>query len=37
MNLADVMDQVGDRLETIAGLRVYRYPSDSPAAPAART
>ena len=26
MNLADVMDQVGERADTIAGLRVFRYP-----------
>jgi len=26
MNLAAVMDQVGDRANTITGLRVFRYP-----------
>lgn len=35
MNLADVMDQVGDQLATIVGLRVYRYPPDGIQAPAA--
>lgn len=35
MNLADVMDQIGDRLDTITGLRVYRYPADSIQPPAA--
>lgn len=35
MNLATVMDEVGDRLATIAGLRVYRYPADNVAPPAA--
>lgn len=35
MNLADCMDAVGDRLDTITGLRVYRYPPDDLAAPAA--
>lgn len=35
MILGDVMDEVGDRLDTIPGLRVYRYPADSVAPPAA--
>lgn len=35
MNLADVMTEIGDRLDTIAGLRVYRYPPDQVAVPAA--
>lgn len=35
MDLAAVMDQVGDQLAAITGLRVYRYPSDSPQVPAA--
>lgn len=35
MDLAAVMDEVGDRLDTIDGLRVYRYPADSVAVPAA--
>jgi hypothetical protein len=35
MNLADVMDQLGDQLDTIAGLRVYRYPPDNVQVPAA--
>lgn len=26
MNLATVMDELGDALDTITGLRVYRYP-----------
>jgi hypothetical protein len=34
MNLVDVMAQLGDALDTIEGLRVYRYPPDSIAAPA---
>lgn len=29
MNLADVMDQIGDQVDTIAGLRVYRFPPDN--------
>jgi hypothetical protein len=28
MNLATVMDQIGDRLDTIADLNVFRYPPD---------
>lgn len=35
MNLADVMDQIGDQLDTITGLRVYRYPPDRVQPPAA--
>lgn len=35
MNLADVMDQVATQLDTITGLRVYAYPADSVAPPAA--
>lgn len=36
MNLADVMDEIGDRLDTIDGLRVFRYPPDGvPPVPAA--
>lgn len=35
MILADVMDQIGDRLDTITGLRVFRYPPDSVTPPAA--
>lgn len=35
MNLADVMDQVATQLDTISGLRVYAYPADSVAPPAA--
>lgn len=35
MNLAAVMDQVGDRLDQIAGLRVFRYPPDKLPPPAA--
>lgn len=35
MNLGDVMDQVGDRLDTLVGLRVHRYPPDSVTPPAA--
>lgn len=35
MNLADVMDQLGDRIDTIDGLRVYRYPPDNVQVPAA--
>jgi hypothetical protein len=35
MNLADVMDAVGDRLDTIAGLRVFAYPPGSVTPPAA--
>lgn len=35
MNLADVMDEIGDVADTIAGLRVYRWPADEITAPAA--
>lgn len=36
MILGDVMDQIGDQLDTINGLRVFRYPPDQPPpAPAA--
>jgi len=35
VNLAAVMDEIGDRLATIDGLRVYRYPPDDATAPAA--
>lgn len=35
MNLADVMDEVGDALDLIDGLRVWRWPPDSAAVPAA--
>jgi len=35
MDLAAVMDDIGDRLDTIDGLRVYRYPADNIAPPAA--
>lgn len=35
MNLAAVMNQVGDRLDTIAGLNVYRYPTEAVSPPAA--
>lgn len=35
VNLADVMDEIGDRLATIEGLRVYRYPADTVQPPAA--
>jgi len=35
MDLAAVMDAVGDRLDTIAGLRVFRYPPDKLTPPAA--
>lgn len=35
MDLLAVMSEVGDALDTINGLRVYRYPTDSAAAPAA--
>lgn len=34
MNVADVMDQLGDALDTITGLRVFRYPPDSIVPPA---
>jgi hypothetical protein len=29
------MDEIGDALDTIDGLRVYRWPADAPAVPAA--
>lgn len=35
MDLVDVMDGIATRLETIADLNVYAYPSHNPAAPAA--
>ena len=35
MNLNAVMDAIGDRLGIIAGLRIYDYPADKIAAPAA--
>jgi len=35
MDLAAVMDEIGDQLDTIDGLRVYRYPPDSVSVPAA--
>lgn len=35
MDLGDVMDELGDALDTIDGLRVYRYPPDSVQVPAA--
>lgn len=35
MNLGDVMDQVAERLDTIAGLRVFAFPPDNLAPPAA--
>jgi len=35
INLADVMDELGDRLATISGLRVHRWPPDSITPPAA--
>lgn len=35
MDLGAVMDEVGDRLDTITGLRVYRYPPDNVQPPAA--
>lgn len=35
MNLANVMDQVAARLDTITGLRVYEFPPDNLAPPAA--
>lgn len=35
MDLAAVMDQIGDRLDTIAGLRVFRYPVAKITPPAA--
>ena len=35
MNLGEVMQAVADRIDTIAGLRVYAYPPDTVNAPAA--
>lgn len=35
MDLADVMDEVGDRLDLIDGLRVFRYPPPKIVPPAA--
>lgn len=35
MDLGAVMDEVGDQLDTIEGLRVYRYPPDNVQVPAA--
>lgn len=35
MNVADVMNQLGDQIDTIDGLRCYRFPPDSVAVPAA--
>lgn len=35
MNLVDVMDQLGDALDEISGLRVWRYPPGSITPPAA--
>ncbi len=35
MDLAAVMDEVGDQLDTITGLRVHRHPPDSVQVPAA--
>lgn len=35
MDLVAVMDEIGDRLDTIDGLRVFRYPPDSITPPAA--
>lgn len=35
MNLAAVMDQIGDALDTIAGLNIHRYPADAISPPAA--
>jgi hypothetical protein len=35
VNLADVMDQVADRLDTISGLRTFAYPADSVVPPVA--
>jgi hypothetical protein len=34
MNLADVMDEVGTRLDTITGLRVHAFPPDRLSPPA---
>lgn len=35
MDLAAVMDELGDRLATISGLRVHRWPPDNISPPAA--
>lgn len=35
MNLGAVMQEIADRIDTITGLRVYAYPPNSVAAPAA--
>lgn len=35
MNLAHVMDELGDALEFIEGLRVFRWPAEAPVPPAA--
>jgi hypothetical protein len=35
MDLGAVMDEVGDRLDNITGLRVHRYPPDDVSPPAA--
>lgn len=35
MNLADVMDELAARIDTITGLRVYAYPPDTVQPPAA--
>jgi len=35
MNLADVMDEVGDLIDTIQGLRVFRHPPSTVTPPAA--
>ena len=35
MNLADVMDEVAAKLDTIAGLRCFAYPADAVQPPAA--
>lgn len=35
MNLAYVMDELGDALEFIEGLRVFRWPTEAPVPPAA--
>lgn len=35
MDLGEVMDEVGDRLDTLDGLRVHRYPADAVTPPAA--
>lgn len=35
MDLGAVMDEIGDQLDTITGLRVYRYPPGSVQVPAA--